>query len=68
MKELYKNTVQTEANALISVLSSQIIPMGYEYLKMVEPESKSSIVNRRSAKFIKAFEDVLEVEESLQGL
>ena len=62
IKEIYKNTVQTEVNALISVLSSQIIPMSYEYLKLVEPESKSSIINKRSGKFIKAFEDVLEVE------
>ena len=68
MRELYKNTVEAEKNTLLELLSSQIIPQGYEYLRLVEPESKSKIVNKRSQKFITAFEEVLTLEETLKEL
>ena len=53
--EMYDNTVKTESNALQTIFSNEIIPRCYEFLRLVESDSKSSIINKRSEKFIALF-------------
>lgn len=65
MKNNYMNTVEAEKNCLLHMLSVQIVPRCYEYLRLVEPNTSSQRINKRSERFIKAFEDMLEKEEAL---
>lgn len=53
---MYENTVKTESSALQTIIGNEIIPRCYEFLRLVEPESRSSKINKRSGKFIEYFE------------
>ena len=68
MKDLYKNTVNTEMKALLSMMSNTIIPEGYKYLNSVSIQSSSKVINARSEKFIAAFEEMLSKEEELKEM
>ena len=65
---MYDNTVKTESNALQTVISNEIIPRCYEFLRLVEPVSKSAKINQRSDKFVVLFEELVEREEQLKEL
>lgn len=65
MKNNYINTVSTERECLKHMLSTQIIPRCYSYLKLVKSDISSEIIRKRSNKFITAFEFLLEKEEQL---
>lgn len=66
MCNVYENTVRTEANCLLSIMGSEIIPRCYEFLRLVEPISRSERINKRSEKFLALFEELLEMEEVLK--
>ena len=66
MKNNYLNTVETEKDCLLHMLSSQIVPRSYEYLRLVQPQTGSSIINKRSNLFISEFEKMLQKEEELR--
>jgi glutamine synthetase type III len=66
MYNVYENTVKTEANCLLSIMGSEIIPRCYEFLRLVEPISRSERINKRSEKFLALFEELLEMEEVLK--
>lgn len=57
---MYENTVKTESSALQTIIGNEIIPRCYEFLRLVEPESRSSKINKRSGKFIEYFEELIE--------
>ena len=66
MASLYENTVKAESDCLQSIIGSEIVPRCYEFLKLVDHESKSKRINERSSKFVDLFDELLGKEESLK--
>ena len=64
----YENIVKTEFSCLISIIGSEIIPRCYEFLRLVEPISRSEKINKRSQKFIELFDELLEKDEELKAI
>ena len=63
----YENIVKTELSCLLSIIGSEIIPRCYEFLRLVEPISRSEKINKRSQQFVELFDKLLEMEENLQA-
>lgn len=67
MSQLYKNTVINEMNTMKRIMSSDVIPRCYEFLRMVEGHQGADRINRRAKRFVDAFEDLLDYEERLSN-
>ena len=67
MSSLYENTVKAESDCLLSIIGSEIVPRCYEFLKLVDRESSSKRINKRSAEFVELFDELLAKEENLKA-